>query len=123
MSGKSLRDWCAEFADEIQTTLRAVLPGTIDIQSTAAPAKEDRYVLAPAGKGQGIPRIPLYVDGEELAGLSLRIFLGMDRLDHYLKTHRMDLAVYSTLDRTPLVRLDFRADMSADPISHWQVHA
>jgi hypothetical protein len=47
----------------------------------------------------------------------------MDAVDQYLKAVRMDLAVHSTLDRAPLVRVDYRADMHSDPIAHWQMHA
>ncbi|WP_147261939.1 hypothetical protein [Blastococcus sp. TF02A-26] len=51
------------------------------------------------------------------------MFLGLDRSGTYLKTVRSDFAVKSTLDRTPLIRLDYRADMGRAPSSHWQVHA
>jgi hypothetical protein len=122
----SLRDRSARFAHEIQTTVRAVLPGLIDITSTAAPGRMDRYVVAPAfavGRTPGSARIPLLVDGEELAQLGVVIYLGMDAVDKYLKAVRMDLSVLSTLDRTPLVRLEYQADMHTAPIAHWQIHA
>jgi hypothetical protein len=119
----TLRDRSASFADEIQSTIRGVLPGAIDVQSTAAPARDDRFIVRPINKSGEPARIPLYVAGDELAALSVQIYLGMDRVDAYLKTLRMDLAVHSTLDRTPLARLEFRSDMTSDPIAHWQVHA
>jgi hypothetical protein len=106
--------------------MRSVLPGSIDVTSTAAPGRADRYVVAPAfavGKTPGSARIPLLVNGEELAQLGLVIYLGMDAVDKYLKTVRMDLSVLSTLDRTPLVRLEYQADMHTAPIAHWQIHA
>ena len=31
--------------------------------------------------------------------------------------------MYSTLDRQPLLRLEYRADMHSAPVAHWQVHA
>jgi hypothetical protein len=83
----------------------------------------DRYVVRPVGESAGQQRVPLHVDGEVLATLSLVFYLGMDRVDKYLKTVRTDLAIHSTLDRTPLVRLDYRSDMTSDPVAHWQVHA
>jgi hypothetical protein len=92
------------------------------VQSIAAPGRDDRYIVRPTDSGGKSVRIPLYVGSEELAALSVQIYLGMDRVDAFLKTLRMDLAVHSTLDRTPLARLEFRSDMSSDPIAHWQVH-
>lgn len=122
MSETSIRDRSANFADEIQSTVRAVLPGQVDVQSIAAPGRDDRFIVRPTGVDGESVRIPLYVAGEALAALSAQIYLGMDRVDAYLKTLRMDLAVHSTLDRTPLARLEFRSDMTSDPIAHWQVH-
>lgn len=121
--GKSLRGRSAAFADELQSTLRATLPGPINVQSIAAPNRQDRYLINPMGADGSAQRIPLFVGGEELASLSLAFYLEMDGVAKYLKTVRTDLAIHSTLDRTPLVRFDFRSDMTSDPISHWQVHA
>lgn len=121
--GSSLREKAAEFADEIQTTLRSTLPGDITVVSTAAPGRENRFLVRPIGNSAAEQRIRLFVAGEELAVLSVAFYLEMDRVGTHLKTVRTDLAIHSTLDRTPLVRLDFRSDMTSDPISHWQVHA
>jgi hypothetical protein len=119
----SLRERSAAFADELQTTLRATLPGTITVQSVAAPSRKNRFLINPVDAEGRLHRIPLYVGGEELAALSFAFYLEMDSVEKYLKTVRNDFAIHSTLDRTPLVRFDFRSDMTADPIAHWQVHA
>jgi hypothetical protein len=95
----------------------------IEVLSTAAPGRDDRFLIRPAGDSAAEQRIPLFVGGEQLATLSLAFYLEMDRRGRFLKTIRTDLAIHSTLDRTPLVRLDFRSDMTTDPISHWQIHA
>lgn len=126
MASHSLRERSATFADEIQRTVSAVLPGQIAFRSTAAPAGEDRFIVAPEVGRDGLPgsaRIPLFVADERLAELTAVIYLGMDAVDQHLKAVRMDLAVHSTLDRKPLVRLDYRTDMHSDPIAHWQMHA
>lgn len=119
----SLRDRSAAFADELQSTLRATLPGPIRVQSVAAPGREDRFLINPVDDEGKLLRIPLLIDGKELAALSFAFYLEMDSVAKYLKTVRNDFAIHSTLDRTPLVRFDFRSDMTSDPISHWQVHA
>lgn len=119
----TLRERAASFAYEIQSTLRAVLPGEIHIQSIAAPDRDDRFVVTVAYVGGKPQKVPLLVGGEHLADLTIVIYLSMDREDQYLKAIRTDLAIHSTLDRTPLVHLDYRADMTSDPVAHWQVHA
>jgi hypothetical protein len=114
----SLEDASAKFASEVQETLDRVLPGEREIVSRRAPALE-RFVVG-AQEREGIP---LFVDGEALASLSLSIYLSLDRSGQYLKTVRSDMVVKSILDRTPLIRLDYRADMSRAPLAHWQIHA
>lgn len=111
----------AEFAAEVQTTLRAVLPGPIDIRSLTAP-QSNRYWVRPENPALN-NRIPLYVDSEHLADLTVEIFLSMDRHNRYLKTVQSKMAVHSTLDRQPLIRLEFDAAMHTSPTVHWHVHA
>lgn len=111
----------AMFADEVQTTLRSVLPGTIDVVSVTTP-KSNRYWVRPDNAALS-NRIPLYVDSEHLADLTVEMYLGMDRHDQYLKTVLSKMAVHSTLDRQPLIRLEFDAGMHTAPIVHWHVHA
>lgn len=111
----------AEFADEVQSTLRSVLPGSIRMRSLTAP-QSDRYWVRPDDSTLN-NRIPLFVDGEHLADLTVEIFLSMDRHNRYLKTVQSKMAVHSTLDRQPLIRLEFDAAMHTSPTVHWHVHA
>ncbi|MEI4271880.1 hypothetical protein TEK04_09115 [Klenkia sp. LSe6-5] len=67
--------------------------------------------------------IPLLVGGVELATLQLSIYLSLDRSGVHLKTVRSDIVIKSALDRNPLLRLDYRADMKRAPAAHWQVTA
>jgi hypothetical protein len=83
----------------------------------------ERFIVQPKGETAADRRIPVYVDGEHLASLSVSLYLDLDRTGTYLKTVRSDTAIHSVLDRTPLVRLDYRADMHTEPIAHWQFHA
>ncbi len=114
----SLEAASAKFAATIQATLDGVLPGEREIISRRAPDLE-RYVVGP----QDREGVPLLIGGEPLATLSLSMYLSLDRSGTFLKTVRSDMAVKSTLDRTPLMRLDYRADMGKAPTAHWQVHA
>lgn len=120
-TGPDLPTRSALFADEVQTTLRRVLPGDIDVVSVTTP-RSNRYWVRPDNSAHS-NRIPLYVDGEHLADLTVEIYLGMDRHGKYLKTVLSKMAVHSTLDRQPLMRLEFDAAMHTAPIVHWHVHA
>ena len=111
----------AEFAAEVQQVLRDVLPGEIDIRSVTAP-QSNRYWVRPENPSHR-NRLPLYVDGDHLADLTVEIFLSMDRHNRYLKTVQSKMAVHSTLDRQPLIRLEFDAGMHTTPVVHWHVHA
>ncbi len=41
----------------------------------------------------------------------------------YLAVEYSSIALYSTLERTPIVRVDYRSDAHSEPVCHWQVHA
>jgi hypothetical protein len=120
--GPSLAERSATFAEEVQESLDGVLPGKRRIVSRRLDGI-DRYIVQPEGNSSAQRRIPVYVDGEHLADFSVSLFLDLDRTGRYLKTVRSDIAVHSVLDRTPLVRLEYRADMHTAPIAHWQIHA
>lgn len=105
------------FATEVQATLDGVLPGDRTIISRRA-ERDDRYVVRPEAKN-----VPLLVGGDHLADLAPAVYLGLDRTGEFLKAVRSEFVVKSVLDRTPLVRLDYRTDMNRAPVAHWQIHA
>lgn len=116
-----LHERAAAFAQEVQDTLSAVLPGGFQIVSIS---HGGRYVVRPAGDVPSKQHIPLYVDGQLLATLGVQIYLGLDSSGKFLKVWRSKLAVHSTLDKTPLVRQEFDALISESaPLAHWHVHA
>ena len=81
------------------------------------------FIVQPS-KPDGTPgRVPLLVNGVELAELSIVLYLDLDWTGTFLKNVRTDCAAYSTLERQPLFRMDYRADMQSAPIAHWQFHA
>lgn len=79
--------------------------------------------MHPAGADWPARKIPLYIDGFTVAELRARLFLSMDHSGSYLKVWRSEFEVRSAMDRTPLVRLDYRADMHTAPLAHWNFHA
>lgn len=109
-----------EFAKEVGDLLRDSLGADVQIVSVRF---GDRYAVRPAGDDARQQRIPLTVNGQHLADLSLALYQTLDHSGRHLKTTRSDFGVFSTLDRTPLVRLEYRSDMREDPVCHWQFHA
>lgn len=115
-----LGNQAADFAERIERTVRGVLPG----EARIVPLRVgDRVVVTAVNSENEQTRVPLYVGGDHVADLSLSLFQSLDRTGQYLKTQRSDFVTHSVLDRQPLVRLDYRHDMSSAPISHWQIHA
>ncbi len=113
----SLKERSRRFGEDAQTTLSAVLVGDFEIVSRRGEGS-DRFIVQPRER-----HIPLFVDGAHLADFAMTIYLDMDRSGTYLKAVGSALMLSSTLDRTPLLRLEYRADMHSDPIAHWQFHA
>ena len=122
MAAETLEDHSANFALEIQATLDAVLPGERRIVSRRVEGAE-RYIVQPEGSSTVSRRVPVYVNDAHLANLAVALYLDMDRTGRYLKTLASSIGVYSVLDRMPLVRLEYLADMHSAPIAHWQFHA
>lgn len=109
-----------EFAEEITRLLGGTFGRPVQIVSVKF---GDRYAVRPAGARPADRRIPLTVNGAHLADLSLALYQTLDHSRQFLKTTRTDFGVFSTLDRTPLLRMEYRSDMRADPVCHWQFHA
>ncbi|MGX9346945.1 hypothetical protein [Microbacterium sp. KNMS] len=110
----------AAFAADVETLLRATLPGEHEVRSRE---EGGRYVVSPpVGPSSKPATVPLFVDGEELAKLHFSFRLGVDSAGEYLKATRADFHVLSTLDSKPLARLEYQSDIHTAPIAHWQVH-
>lgn len=107
------------FAGEIGDMIAATLGDHVQMVSVKL---GDRYAVRPDGATRNDQRIPLHVQGQHLADLAVAVFLQLDHAREHLKATRTDIAVYSTLDRTPLVRLEYLSEMRNDPICHWQFH-
>lgn len=85
--------------------------------------RDGRFAVRPGGDGNARQRIPLRVRGEHLADLSVALFQDVEPSGRRLVTTKTEFKVFSTRDRTPLLRLDYRSDTTEDPVCHWQFHA
>lgn len=112
----------AEFALELGNTLAATLPQSpsVDVQALIG---SNAFIVQPSNADGSTARVPLFVNAVKLAELSIQLYLEMDWSGTFLKAVRTDYAAYSVLDRQPLFRMDYRADMQSAPVAHWQFHA
>lgn len=110
----------APLAEELNDLIRAVLGHEA---SMASVDRGGRFAIRPGGDGVAPDQIPLRVRGQHLADLSVALFQDVDQSGRRLVTTRTEFKVFSTRDRTPLLRLDYRSDMTSDPVCHWQFHA
>jgi len=119
---QSLEAKVVDFARELSDTVSGTLPGAPGFDAEAT-VRGDGYFVRPTGDDGLATRIPLHVNGQRLAEFSAQIYLDQDSSRTYLKNVRSDFAAYSVLDKQPLFRLDYRADMHSAPAAHWQFHA
>lgn len=110
----------ARYAEEVDELLESVLGHEARMASVE---RGGRFAVRPGGDGAAPERIPLRVRGQHLADLSITLFLDATPAGRRLVLTATVIKVFSTLDRTPLVRLDYRSDMTSDPVCHWQFHA
>lgn len=112
----------AAFARELGAMLAATLPSapSVDVQAVE---HKSTFIVQPSRSDGTVERVPLFVNGEKLAELSILLYLDLDWTGKFLKNVRTDCAAYSVLDRQPLFRMDYRADMVSAPVAHWQFHA
>ncbi len=84
-------------------------------------------ISAPGGKKFVVrlegERLDLLIDAKVAGYLGFSMDQQLDRSGRYLKTTGSKITVWSKLDKTPLVRLEYSADMRSAPIAHWQIHA
>jgi hypothetical protein len=112
-----LQQQVEEFGRETAGLLSAALPA-LPTPPIEILRHEARYVIRPTGKG-----LPLYVKGDELAKLELSVACQLDSVGRYLAVERSSFGLLATLDRTPVLRIDYRRDMHTAPAAHIQVHA
>lgn len=106
------------FADEISDLIRATVKGiSRDVEVTLADHERATIALV------GTPRARCLVAGRAAAEISVLIGCRVDSEGRYLAVTNSGFALYATLDRTPIVRLEYADTMRSAPSCHWQIHA
>lgn len=119
----SLESQASSFASEIGTTLSRCLPKAPSVDVQGAVGKSGAFVVQPMSALGNAVKAPLFVNANHVADLDFQMYLDLDTSGDFLKAVRTDFAVYSVLDKQPLFRLDYQADMHTVPVAHWQFHA
>lgn len=109
-----------EFADDIGTLLRRVFTRAPNIQVID---RSPRFLVQPQDQQTHAGGVPLTVDGERLAWLRLSYRCRMDSYNEWMAVSESEEWVVAEVDRTPILRFDYRRDASSEPCSHIQVHA
>jgi len=108
------------FAQSLESTLRQALPGEHEVVVT----RDDRgnkFNIRPTGSSPW--STPLFVGGEHLASLGFNYGLAFDHRGQFPKVTESSFTLFSTLESTPLLRLEFLDAANRAPKSHWQFHA
>ncbi len=71
----------------------------------------------------GLPHLVLTAHGDDVATLTVNYQLALDSHEQYLAVARSHFHLHSSLDRMPLLRLEYGRDMHTVPSAHWQVVA
>jgi hypothetical protein len=116
----SLEEQARDFAEEIASLLKGVLPGAPGIQAVRY---RDRFVIRPSGSTNKERGVPLFVNGERLATLNISLQCGLDSSGRWLTVYSSSFALVADLDRTPVLRFDYQRDMYRAPHAHVQVNA
>lgn len=116
----SLPTQVQEFADDLGTLLRGVFLHVPNIEVTD---RSPRFLVQPEGQETHAGGVPLTIGGEELAWLRLSYRCRIDSRNQWMAVSSSEEWVVAQVDRTPILRFDFRRDASWEPCSHIQVHA
>lgn len=118
MSGTSLKEEAAQFANELQTLIRSVLTRNERTRVTSHTA--GNLVVVRPGTDR-VKQVKLHSNGQQVGSLSIDYKMEWNTRRRFLRVKASELKVLSLTNR-PVVRLDFKADMNRAPVSHWNVH-
>lgn len=108
------------FAADLQRLLDSTLPGQREI---VAEQRDERYAVHPAPVN-GSEAMPVLFDHRPLAILTMSYLCSADREGRYLVIDSSRFWLRSSIDREPLVRLEFQhLDHPNAPTAHWHFHA
>lgn len=78
------------------------------------------YLISAGENAQGVP---LFIDRRRVATLMVRSACRLDSADRYLAIEYSAFSVRADVDRTPILRYEYRRDMDSAPTAHLHVHA
>ena len=110
-----------EFGQETAELLSAALPG-LPVPPVEILGRDDRYIVRASASGNS-KGLPLYVKGKQLGTFDISFACQLDSRGRYLAVEQSTFGLLATLDRAPVLRVDYRRDMYAAPAAHIQVHA
>lgn len=114
-------DHARRFADNLTRTVQAVFRDSPAFEARVE-STGSRVQLSPFDADGSVGRLPLYIDGENVAHWKLSMFLDLDWSGKYLKVMKSNFSLFAAIDRTPLVRYEFDDSIHTAPVAHWQFH-
>lgn len=119
---QELQRKAAEFADELTTTVEAVLPLVDGRFTVLATSKAGRKRVALRQQQRG--GFPLTVDGDPLLRLVVTFRLSWNGSLQYLAVEKSEFKIFAEGSATPLLRFDYlREPAPTVPSAHVNVHA
>lgn len=128
-----LRQEVDDFTEELRGVLWGVLPGEANVEIEK---RGERYLVRVGtdaarpfdssmedGELPYLPYLALTAGGKEVARLKIEYRFCLDSQKRYLAVAASEFHLFSVLDRTPMLRLEFKRDMHSAPAAHWQVGA
>lgn len=111
------------FANALETTIKAVLPGEPELQASTVKGKP-HFVVEPKRTATDKPQgIALHVRDRFMGTLEFHYAVVADRDDDFLKVVKSGIAIRSVAMGEPVITLEFEPDARSSPVSHWHVHA
>lgn len=95
----------------------------LNLSLTVSGEDDARRALLELRSAGGAQPVPILAGGEPCASVFIRIGVRPDSSGEYMAVTKSAFGVYSTLEKTPLFRLEYRDDMHSAPSCHWQIHA
>lgn len=109
------------FAADLTATIQAVFPSSPEMQARVESSGARVQISAFDEEGK-VGRLPLFIDGNQVAYWKLSMLADLDWRASYLKIMKSIFSLFASVDRPPLVRYEFDDGMRTAPVAHWQIH-
>lgn len=109
------------FAADLTATIQAVFPASPDLQARVEPSG-GRVQISTFDQESKVGRLPLFINGKQVAYWKLSMLADLDWQASYLKIMKSNFSLFASIDKPPLVRYEFDDGMRTAPVAHWQFH-